>query len=188
MLASVLGHLRHNLIAYIALLVALGSSSYAAAPLFSGSQIKPHSIPKNRLTHKAIAQLKGDRGPRGLRGTVGPAGPVGPPGPAVVLTYVYSPPTALPAGTQRVAVAVCPPGMFVTGGGGITEGTPSFMNSGANISASGWASTLETGPPDQWWVSANNESAGDTTFSAGAVCARATAAGLTARRRSPARR
>jgi hypothetical protein len=173
MLASVLGHLRHNLVAYIALLVALSGSSYAAAPLISGSQVKPHSIPKNRLTNKAIGQLKGNRGPRGLRGATGP------PGPAVVLTYVYSPPLPLPAGTERVAVAFCPPGTVALGGGGITAGSPGFTNTGANISASAWAGP-ESGPPDQWYVSANNESASDTTFSAAAVCARATAVGFTA--------
>ena len=173
MLASVLGHLRHNLVAYIALLVALSGSSYAAAPLISGSQIKPHSIPKNRLTNKAIAQLKGNRGPRGLRGATGPAGPVG-------LTYVYSPPLPLPAGTGRVAVAFCPPGTVALGGGGITAGSPSFTNTGANISASAWASSRAGFAPDQWWVSANNASASATTFSAAAVCAPATVAGSTA--------
>jgi hypothetical protein len=166
MLASALRHLRHNLVAYIALLVALSGSSYAAAPLISGSQIKPHSIPKNRLTNKAIAQLKGNRGPRGVRGATGPAGPV-------VLTYVHSQPLPLPAGTERVAVAFCPPGTVALGGGGITAGSPSFTNTGANISASAWAGP-ESGPPNQWFVSANNASASDTTFGAAAVCAPAT--------------
>ncbi len=53
--------LRHNTIALLALFLALGGTSFAAASYISGKQIKPHSIPKNRLTRKAIKQLKGNR-------------------------------------------------------------------------------------------------------------------------------
>lgn len=45
--------------------MALGGTSFAAANYISGSKIAPHSIPKNRLTNKAIAQLKGNRGQPG---------------------------------------------------------------------------------------------------------------------------
>lgn len=76
--------LRHNVVALLALFVALGGTSFAAATLISGSQIKPHTIAKNRLTNKAIKQLKGNRGPagapgaqgaQGIQGIQGPAGP-----------------------------------------------------------------------------------------------------------------
>jgi hypothetical protein len=79
--------LRHNTIALLALFVALGGTSFAAATLLNGSQIKPHTIAKNRLTNKAIKQLKGNRGPQGppgaqgaqgaqgIQGIQGPAGP-----------------------------------------------------------------------------------------------------------------
>jgi hypothetical protein len=167
-----------NIIATLALFVALGGTSVAAVSYINGRQIRPHSIPKNRLTHRAITQLKANRGPRGLRGARGPAGPVGPTGPGpVVLAYAGSGTRPLPAGKESVAVAMCPPGMVVTGGGGITAGSPSFTNTGVNISASAWASSREGGPPDEWWVAANNASASDTTFSATATCARATVAG-----------
>src|SRR5919197_1829266 len=66
--------LRQNTIALLAVFLALGGTSYAAATLISGSQIKPHTIAKNRLTNKAIKQLKGNRGPRGLQGARGPTG------------------------------------------------------------------------------------------------------------------
>jgi hypothetical protein len=171
-----------NLAATLALFIALGGTSVAAVSYINGTLIKPHSIPKNRLTHKAITQLKGNRGPRGLRGATGVAGPVGPTGPGpVVLSYVNSGTRPLPAGKESVAVAVCPPGMVVTGGGGITAGSPSLTNTGTNISGSGWALSRDGGPPDEWWVSANNSSASDTTFSATAICARATVAGFQAR-------
>lgn len=69
--------LRQNAIALLALFLALGGTSFAAATLISGSQIKPHTIAKNRLTNKAIKQLKGNRGPRGLQGARGPTGAQG---------------------------------------------------------------------------------------------------------------
>jgi hypothetical protein len=73
--------LRRNSIALLALFLALGGTSYAAATLISGTQIKPHTIAKNRLTNKAIKQLKGNRGPRGLPGAAGSQGARGPTGP-----------------------------------------------------------------------------------------------------------
>ena len=69
--------LRRNTIALLALFLALGGTSYAAATLISGSQIKPHTIAKNRLTNKAIKQLKGNRGARGPAGAPGAQGPQG---------------------------------------------------------------------------------------------------------------
>src|SRR4051794_24308093 len=75
-------YLRRNLIAYVALLIALGGSSYAATALISGRHIAPHSVSKNRLTRLAIRQLRGDRGAPGARGAQGPQGAPGPHGPA----------------------------------------------------------------------------------------------------------
>jgi hypothetical protein len=55
--------------------------------MINGSQIKPHSIPKNRLTRGAIAALhgaqgaRGPQGPQGVGGLQGPAGAQGPQGP-----------------------------------------------------------------------------------------------------------
>jgi len=61
-------------VSLIALFVSLGGTSFAAAALISGTQIKPHSIPANRLTAAAFKALKGQRG---LPGGTGPAGPAG---------------------------------------------------------------------------------------------------------------
>jgi hypothetical protein len=72
---------RQNTIALLALFLALGGTSFAAAALINGSQIKPHTIAKNRLTNKAIAQLKGNRGPQGPAGAAGAAGAAGQRGP-----------------------------------------------------------------------------------------------------------
>ena len=74
--------LRQNTIALLALFLALGGTSFAAATLINGSQIKKHTIAKNRLTNKAIKQLKGNRGPRGAQGAQGIQGIQGVQGPA----------------------------------------------------------------------------------------------------------
>ena len=69
-----------NVIATVALFVALGGTSVAAVSYINGSQIKPHSIPKNRLTNGAIAALHGARGPAGAPGSPGSPGSKGPTG------------------------------------------------------------------------------------------------------------
>jgi hypothetical protein len=72
--------LRHpaTIIASLALFVALGGTSLAAASYINGKHIEPHSIPRNRLMTAAIKSLKGDRGLKGLPGKKGDEGPVGP--------------------------------------------------------------------------------------------------------------
>jgi hypothetical protein len=103
--------LRHNAIALLALFLALGGTSFAAATLINGSQIKPHSIAKNRLTNKAIKQLKGNRGPRGLQGAQGAAGAPGTPG---------TPGAQGPPGPGARWAAVAPDGTIARQTGGIT--------------------------------------------------------------------
>jgi hypothetical protein len=76
--------LRQNIIALLALFLALGGTSFAAASLINGKNIKAHSIAKSKLTNKAIKQLKGNRGPAGppgAQGSQGVQGVQGPPGP-----------------------------------------------------------------------------------------------------------
>jgi hypothetical protein len=71
-------------ISVLALFVALGGTSLAAAGFINGEHIKPHSIPADRLTKGAIKALRGTQGPRGpqgthgLRGSKGDTGDIGP--------------------------------------------------------------------------------------------------------------
>jgi hypothetical protein len=82
--------LRRNTIALLALFLALGGTSFAAATLINGKQIKPHTIAKNRLTNTAIKQLKGNRGSQGLRGPTGTQGVQGTPGsPGTARAYAH---------------------------------------------------------------------------------------------------
>jgi hypothetical protein len=79
--------LRQNAIAMLALFLALGGTSFAAASLINGASIKAHTIAKSKLTNKAIKQLKGNRGrtgpagPAGAQGSQGVQGVQGVPGP-----------------------------------------------------------------------------------------------------------
>lgn len=83
-------HLRRNLVAYLALFVALSSTGYAASAKLlpknsvGSAQVINGSLLKSDLGKKTVAALRGARGPQGLSGptgTQGLTGPQGPPGP-----------------------------------------------------------------------------------------------------------
>ncbi|MEI2703062.1 MAG: hypothetical protein V9E83_11760 [Baekduia sp.] len=86
-----LSHLKHNAIAYTALFVALGGTSYAAVKLpknsvgateikagaVASSEIKDRSIKTTDLAAKTRAALKGQQGAAGASGAAGAAGAAG---------------------------------------------------------------------------------------------------------------
>jgi len=117
---------RQNTIALLALFLALGGTSFAAAALINGSQIKPHTIAKNRLTNKAIKQLKGNRGPRGAQGAAGAAGAQG-------IQGIQG-----PAGPGARWAAVAPDATIGRQSGGITVTNPVagiyLVNFGVDVS------------------------------------------------------
>jgi hypothetical protein len=105
-----LTHLRRNVVAYLALFVALGGTSYAAVSLpkdsVTSKQIKNGSVKTVDLA-RGVA-VSGPAGPAGPAGTSGPAGPVGPTGSvgpqgAVGPTWSFQSPND--AGTQPYATA-----------------------------------------------------------------------------------
>ena len=88
MLASTLGHIRGNLVAYVALFVALGGTSYAAAnellPRNSvgTAQVRDQSLLKRDFKSGQLPRgQRGFQGPQGEQGAQGPQGQAGPPGP-----------------------------------------------------------------------------------------------------------
>jgi hypothetical protein len=102
-------------ISALALFVALGGTSLAAASYIDGSRIKSHTIAEAKLTTKAIKLLRGQRGltgppgpagaqgPQGAQGAQGAKGSTGGVGPSdAYSTYVPSP-VALGVGDKTVA-------------------------------------------------------------------------------------
>src|SRR5437660_1567173 len=73
-----------NVLALLALFIALGGTSYAALSLPKNSvgtgQIKPRAVTLSKLSTSARKSLKGQSGPAGPTGPAGPSGPAGPTG------------------------------------------------------------------------------------------------------------
>ena len=79
-----LTHLRRNAVAYLALFVALGGTSYAAVALPKNSvgaaQIKPNAVSTKKVKNGSLraSDFKSGDLPAGPQGATGPVGPVGP--------------------------------------------------------------------------------------------------------------
>ena len=111
----------------------------------------------------------GPAGPGGPAGGAGPKGDQGPPGP-VSLVYTFSDVTDLPDGTQQEAVAQCPTGMVVTGGGVVSISTSTSVS----VNSTAITSSSMGGPPDEWFADVNNTSGSDTQFQVDAICTKPT--------------
>jgi len=139
-----------NVIAFIALFVALGGSVYAAGKL-SGSQIKPNSLPGNRVKAKTLTakQVK----PETLTGAQVKAG-------SLTATQInqatltgvtaskiasvqYASATVPLNGGGVTGIANCPAGTNVIGGGAtLSNQQLSFVNdSGPTAVRTGWTAT-----------------------------------------------
>ncbi len=176
MYEHIIRHVRRNLVAYLALLVALPSGSYAASTLVPKNSVGTKQVIDHSLLKLDFKSGQLPRGPRGFPGVAGPrgaagpagaagsAGAQGPPGP-ISLTYVESALTPLPGTSQATQIAICPSGMVVTGGGGFTDS----MDTAVNINSSTPGSSTGSSP-DAWVVSVNNASATATDFVVDAIC------------------
>lgn len=127
-----------NVIAFIALFVALGGSVYAAGKL-SGTQIKPNSIPGNRVKAKSLTgkQVK----PGSLTGSQIKAESIT--GSQIAESTLAGVTASSLAGIQYVSAAVpfgptvatgtatCPAGTYVIGGGAtVSNQDLAFVNDG----------------------------------------------------------
>ena len=184
MWCSAARHLRRNLVAYLALFVALSSTGYAAssavlpANSVGTKQVINHSLLKKDFKSGQLPRgARGPAGPRGLAGPQGFTGPAGPAGargaqgvqgPAGPVNLTYSEVTvAVAAGTSSTAVATCPAGLVVTGGG---EFTDLFDTTGVNVTDSDWGFSTLNGPPDTWFATVKNGSANTLNFTVDAIC------------------
>ena len=167
-----------NVLALLALFIALGGTSYAALTLPKNSvgtrQIKPRAVTLSKLSTSARKSLKGHTGPAGHTGPVGPVGPAGPTGrtgdtgmtgargPVNVVMRIGTS-AAVAANASATASADCDAGEMATGGGfftqvdvQVTASRPVPLTAGAQ--ATGWQATVK------------NTTASSASFGAYAMC------------------
>src|SRR5690348_18142161 len=112
---------RRNLVAYVALFIALSGTSYAASTSLlpknsvSSPQVIDGSLQKRDLSRRAVAALRGARGPRGLAGAQGAPGVQGAQG------AQGAPGPAGPAGIANV-------GRFALDSSFVDSGDPHFID------------------------------------------------------------
>ena len=122
-----------NVVASLALFLALGGAAYAATQLPKASvgtrQLKKGAVTAAKVRSGSLlaSDFKAGQlpsGPQGARGPVGPAGPAGAAGASNVLTR-YGTEVSLETGHGKGSFAGCAPGEAVTGGGyEFIEGDP----------------------------------------------------------------
>jgi hypothetical protein len=174
-------HRRHltfaNVIALIALFVALGGGAYAAM------KVKPNSVGTKQLKNNAVnsdkvkdgSLSKGDFANGQLpAGKTGPQGPQGPAGP-VDIVYVTKT-VNQPVNSQSGGSVNCPAGLSVTGGGANVGG---LLGHDLNASFPVDGPDADTLPNDAWRVTVNNETASASNTSITAACTSATSTSTT---------
>ncbi len=162
-----------NVVACLALFVALGGSVYAAGKL-SGKQIKPNSLPGNRVKAKTLTakqvkpgSLTGTQIKAGsltgaqiqagsLTGTQIDVGTLGGVTASKLSSIQYASATTPLGVAARNATATCPDGTNVVGGGaGVNNDNTAFLNNtGPNSTRNGWEATGFGEPGDTMTVTA----------------------------------
>jgi hypothetical protein len=139
MFSRILRRLRHNALAIVALVFAIGGTSYAAITLPAGSvgtkQLRAGAVTLKKISTAAQASLKGDTGPagprgatgaQGLTGAQGASGPQGVPGVEnVVVRYGATVQVPKSGPIVRDGYAYCQSGEKVVGGGAKMTDDPS---------------------------------------------------------------
>lgn len=119
---------------------------------------------------QGVAGPPGPEGPQGVQGPQGPAGPTGATGPqgpqgpagATGLERVQGTTTTLAGGASGSAVATCPSGKKVTGGGGHTP---------TGVSTTYLTDSYPSSDLSKWTVYAKNTVSSSSSITAWAVCA-----------------
>jgi hypothetical protein len=151
------------IVALAALFVALSGTAVAGSGLISGTSIKNGTISAEKLTPNAIRflhGLRGPQGPQGINGNAGPAGPAGVAGAAGTFAsanvqVVNSGQVGINPGSGGQAVANCPAGTKLIGGGMITG-----------------AAYIASAPAGNGWLAgAYNTSSSVSNIIAYAICA-----------------
>jgi len=191
-----------TVIASLALMAALGGTSYAAATISSGdiknNTVRSADVKNNSLTGRDVKNsslTSGDVRNGSLlakdfksgqlpAGPAGPAGPGGAAGGLGKLVYVEGDFVTIGAGKEDFVEAECPPGFIVTGGGvgssaNLPPNSPEFTAAPYTINSSHPSAGDGSGDPGNaaWGVWMENLSGQSQDSAAFAVCADAEAAG-----------
>jgi hypothetical protein len=181
-------HLRRHAVAYLALFVALGGTSYAATALpknsvgtkqirnnaVTGAKVKNNSLSQNDLSPAARAALKGATGPAGATGTKGEKGDKGDPGSAGSPGLSGYEVTTASDGditnslSTLSGTADCPVGKKVLGGGVLHDELGSFT-AGPIVEQSGPV----TSSPQGWSADVRGQNNDDWSITVYAICANA---------------
>jgi hypothetical protein len=175
-----------TVVAYLALFVALGGSSYAAVKI-NGKSIKDGSIPGAKLEQRTITRLNvakktltgteirdgslvaanfkagelpaGSPGPAGPQGAPGSKGDIGAPGANGATTVVVRTVAAFHPNVNS-SVAVCNPGERATGGGGSIASPTDSINASAPYVFDGANYTAASAgqTPNAWFIGTNTSS------------------------------
>jgi hypothetical protein len=186
MLFNCARHLRRNVIAYLALFLALGGSSLAAtnalvprdsvgtAQLVNGSLLKKDfkagQLQRGPRGHAGSPGARGASGPQGPAGPAGAAGAEGPPGKVAgweIVSGGQLSDTVAPGGEVEID-ALCTPGKKPLGGGRVTN----FGNGSDLVVVDSYP--IQTMPNDTSWgwaVTMLNEGTTAQHFSVFAACA-----------------
>jgi hypothetical protein len=152
------------MVASVALLVALGGTSYAAIQLPANSvgtkQLKKNAVISKKVKNRSLKAIDFALGqlPRGPQGPAGAQGPQGPAGPAGATNVTVRQGPGVSSGTDT---ASCNPGERAVGGGGVAESADGVL----------WLSapTQTSGTPTSWDAAAIGSAGDDVT--AYVVCA-----------------
>ena len=176
-----------TVLAGIALLVALGGTSYAAIVLPANSvgtpQLKAGAVTSIKVKDRtllardfAAGQIPaGPAGPTGAPGAAGPAGPAGPAG-AAAGAIVHVTAVAAPPGTTTSALASCAAGQKVTGGGayliGNTTDTDHLTVSAPVIGTGGvsFNTVADGGTATSWFASMYSSGPVSRTLNVYVIC------------------
>jgi hypothetical protein len=170
-------------VAFLALLAALGSSAYAQLTIprnsVGNAQLKRNAVTSSKVRNGSLlsrdfrpgqlpagpqgpAGPPGPEGPRGLtgeRGPVGERGPAGPQGPAGATNVTV----ALGQVEAGNSIATCPVGARATGGGGVVTTANAFLVNSAP--------TVQSGTPTAWEAEAEVVGGAEAMVQAYVVCA-----------------
>jgi hypothetical protein len=180
-----------NLMATIAVFIALGGSAYAAIHLPKGSvgrrQLQKNAVDSAKVENHSLraVDFEADQLPAGPVGPKGDPGPQGVSGATKVVTR-SGPDEDVPDGGGRVSYAACEPGETVTGGGyNFTSGPANHLyDLGSNAPSlvrreslpGGITKTIYSRPADGtpatgWSVFMRNETGSTFSFQALVMCA-----------------